>query len=209
MNYNKQGYSVAEVAQIIHCTPVTVRTYILTGKMPARVNKPGPSGRKSYRITRENLYEFLIKNKDKYDKELIAQFALTEAEAHADTTAPTQIDSWQVIKDSNGHEGYSASSLSELKGTWGTNEKTQDVLQLSREQVKTPYKPYNRPQTTDTRTPYRKYPSYNVTVDGRICVGNVESKTAIAIATALIEDRQCKISSITITKLENGGAKND
>lgn len=203
MNYNKQGYSVAEVAQLIHCTPVTVRSYILNGKMPARINKPGPAGRNSYRITRENLYTFLVANSNKYDKELIDQFSPTTIDTHAESTDQTQSPTPKAaIIDNNGHEAYSATSVSDLQGAWKTNDKPQDVLQPSRESSRTPYHSYRQQPAQEARAPYRKYPSYEVALDGRICVCNVESKTAAAIAAALLEDRQCKFKQLTINKSE-------
>ena len=62
-NYNKKGYSTSEIAQILGCTISTVHNMINGHKLGATVTDPKtPNGRKTIRITREHLQDFIKAN---------------------------------------------------------------------------------------------------------------------------------------------------
>ena len=62
-NYNKKGYSTSEIAQILGCTVSTVHNMINGHKLGAMIIDPKtPNGRKTIRITREHLQDFIKAN---------------------------------------------------------------------------------------------------------------------------------------------------
>lgn len=173
-NFNKQGYSLSEVGQILGCHSCTVRNYVLSGHMKALVHQPGPAGRRLYRITREQLSDYLKANRERYDKALLDQFIIEEKPVEKDKDV-----------------AYPAKSLSELTGAWAG---------LAECVAPTP-----APEPEKKSGPVvtlKRYPSYTIIVDGRVCVGNIEKRTAAAIVQALLDDRQCKFASITVNKTE-------
>lgn len=191
MNFNKEGYSVPEVAQILGCTPQTVRTYIERGSLGCLSHQPGESGRVWRRITREQLYKYLKANPDRYSKELINSFAM-KSELDPETNAQTVKTNEPSIVDNNGHKAYSASNLSELKGAWG---ESSESIRTNAEDTEA--------NKTSSQVPLEQYghsPSYSVSVDGRIAIGNLENRTVSTIVAALLDDRQCQFSTVTVTK---------
>ena len=85
-NFNKVGYSTTEVAQMLKCTPTTVRAYIYSKKLEAlgSEDRIASGHRRTLRITRESLAKFLSENRNKYPKELVAQFVKDDS-SYAET----------------------------------------------------------------------------------------------------------------------------
>lgn len=80
-NYNKEGYSTKDVAQILGCHPATVNNMIDDGRLKALIKEPTyPNGRRTIRITRDQLTDYLDKNKSRYSKELLQQFGISKDE---------------------------------------------------------------------------------------------------------------------------------
>ena len=66
-NFSKLGYSVAEVAQICHVVPATIRNWIDSGVICAHILQNDK--RRTIRIGRDQLAEFMKKNPGKFTAE--------------------------------------------------------------------------------------------------------------------------------------------
>lgn len=178
MNFNKEGYSTDEVAQILHCCKVTVMNLINTGELGANIYpKEKIQGKKRrIRITRKHIQDYMRSHQSKFSKE--------------------DLDAWNVFEEKKPlpkpeiHEAYKANSLSELTGAWaGLSESLENLVATP----KAPVVSFSNPIKTE-------HPSFSVVIDGRIAVGNIESTTASKIIDALLQDSNISYSEITIKK---------
>lgn len=210
-NTNKQGYSIGEIAQILGCTSATVRRYIELGKLKCLSHTPGTSGRVWHRVTREQLLDYLLANKDRYDKELIDKFSLpSERAKRAADTFKTEESPVNV--DDRGHAAYPATNLNELQGAWADLAKAADD---AKEQIKndpnksviiaTPIEDNHIGRSrivgkiTVKEQPVN-HDAYSILIGGRICVTNVTKETAGTIVDALLKDEYCQFNELTIKK---------
>lgn len=78
-NFKKQGYSTFEVAQILGCHYKTVLNMIDTGRLEAEVQpKLREGGKRRIRISRQQLINYLCKNKTRFSPELLNAFGVGE-----------------------------------------------------------------------------------------------------------------------------------
>ena len=178
MNFNKEGYSTDEVAQILHCCKVTVMNLINTGELGANIypKEKMPGKKRRIRITRKHIQEYMRSHQSKFSKE--------------------DLDAWKVFEEKplpkpEIHEAYEAHSLSELTGAWAglAEQNKQEISRLEEALNSAPIEV----------TP-AEHPSFSVAIDGRIAVGNIESTTASKIIDALLQDNNISYSEITIKK---------
>lgn len=177
MNFNKEGYSTDEVAQILHCCKVTVMNLINTGELGANIypKEKIPGKKRRIRITRKHIQDYMRSHQSKFSKE--------------------DLDAWKVFEEKpipkpEIHEAYEAHSLDELTGAWaGLSEGLENLVATP----KTPVVSFSDPIKTE-------HPSFSVAIDGRIAVGNIESTTASKIIDALLQDNNISYSEITIKK---------
>lgn len=178
MNFNKEGYSTDEVAQILHCCKVTVMNLINTGELGANIYpKEKVQGKKRrIRITRKHIQDYMRSHQSKFSKE--------------------DLDAWKVFEEKKPipkpeiHEAYEAHSLDELTGAWaGLSEGLENPVATPKAPVVT----FPDPIKTG-------HPSFSISIDGRIAVGNIESGTASKIIDALLQDNNISYSEITIKK---------
>ena len=178
MNFNKEGYSTDEVAQILHCCKVTVMNLINTGELGANIypKEKVPGKKRRIRITRKHIQDYMRSHQSKFSKE--------------------DLDAWKVFEEKKPipkpeiHEAYEAHSLEELTGAWaGLSENLENL-------VSTP-----KPLASSLSDPFKsERPSFAISIDGRIAVGNIESTTASKIIDALLQDNNISYSEITIKK---------
>ena len=177
MNFNKEGYSTDEVAQILHCCKVTVMNLINTGELGANIypKEKIPGKKRRIRITRKHIQDYMRSHQSKFSKE--------------------DLDTWKVFEEKpvpkpEIHEAYEAHSLEELTGAWaGLSENLENL-------VSTP-----KPLTSSLSDPFKsERPSFAISIDGCIAIGNVESGTASKILDALLQDSNISYSEITIKK---------
>lgn len=179
MNSKKEGYSVPEVAQVLHLCTATIRNMINRGELGCNLypEKMVPGKKRQMRITRAHIQEYMRSHRSKFAKEDLDAWGVDGK------TKPT-MPKPQIA------ESYQARDLSELKGAWaGLAEsnmaeiaKMEKALNHTIEQAKT------------------EVTSYSLSIDGRIAVGNVEAKTVSAIVDALLHDSNISYDSISIKK---------
>lgn len=179
MNSKKEGYSVPEVAQVLHLCTATIRNMINRGELGCNLypEKMTPGKKRQMRITRAHIQEYMRSHRSKFTKEDLAAWGVDGK------TKPT-------LPKADISEAYEARDLSELKGAWaGLAEsnmaeiaKIEETLNHAIEQAKT------------------EVTSYSLSIDGRIAVGNVEAKTVSAIVDALLHDSNISYESITVKK---------
>ena len=100
-NFNKEGYSCAEVGQILGCCLQTVYHMIDRKQIEALIKEPSnPGGRRVIRITRDALRSYLSKYPDRYSKELLDAFNVTRSAFKQQLRDPVKtIDDLTNIKD--------------------------------------------------------------------------------------------------------------
>ena len=113
-NFRKDGYSVAEVSQVLHVTPATLRKWIDTGKMEANMSSATiESGhRRTIRITRSQLSRFIMQNQTRYPLDQYKAFVLASHAEEAESKSKAD------DRDFGCGPAYKANSLSELTGAW-------------------------------------------------------------------------------------------
>ena len=179
MNSKKEGYSVPEVAQILHLCTATIRNMINRGELGCNLypEKMVPGKKRQMRITRAHIQDYMRSHRSKFTKEDLDAWGVDGK------TRPT-------LPKADISEAYEIHDLSELKGAWAglaeSNKaeiaKMEEALNHTIEQPKT------------------KVTSYSLSIDGRIAVGNVEAKTVSAIVDALLHDSNISYDSISIKK---------
>lgn len=177
MNFNKEGYSTDETAQILHCCRATVKNLIERGELGANIypQKKMPGKKRTIRVTKKHIQDYMRTHQSKFSKE--------------------DFDVWKVFEEKSLpkpeiHEAYEAHSLDELTGAWA------GLIESLENPVATPKSPvvsFSDPIKTE-------HPSFGISIDGRIAVGNIESGTASKIIDALLQDNNISYSEITIKK---------
>ena len=71
MNFNKEGYSTNETAQILHCCKATVKNLIERGELGANMypEKKQLGKKRQIRITRKNIQDYMRSHQSKFSKE--------------------------------------------------------------------------------------------------------------------------------------------
>lgn len=179
MNFNKEGYSTVEAAQILHCCQATVKNLIERGELGASMYpaKKEAGKKRQIRITRKHIQDYMRSHQSKFSKE--------------------DLDAWKVFEEKKLlpkpeiHEAYEVHSLDELTGAWAglAEQNKQEISRLEEALNSAPIEV----------TPAER-PSFSVAIDGRIAVGNIESTTASKIIDALLQDSNISYSEITIKK---------
>lgn len=183
MNFRKEGYSVAEVSQVLHVTPATLRKWIDTGKMEACMSSTTieKGHKRTIRITREQLSRFIMQNQTRYPLEEYKRYVLAshaeEAESKPKVNAP-EFDCGPA---------YKANSLSELTGAWAG---------FAEEATKIPEKATEKQDDA----------TFTISINGRVALGNLGKETCGIIFSALASDGHFQFEELTI-KRTKGGAK--
>ena len=177
INFKKEGLSVADVAGFLHCTPATVRRYIMTGALGAHLSSKEviPGTRRNIRIMPEHLKEFMRKHPERFDETLLRKFGVTaetetEPDVEPESDAPIEIHGpvtgeqmladprvYQAVVDGFARAGSAKIDQKETEQhsgryTWGAGE------------------------------------SCRIMIDGRIAVANITKKTAAMCVSALLND---------------------
>lgn len=202
-NYAKPGYSTKEVAQIIGCTPCTVRHMIESGRMKGRISEPEviPGKKRKIRISRENLADYIWEHQAQFDKEIISVFSKYR------TGYPKPDDRPIAEKDPKDKEVKvnENGDTSVPTGAWADLMRAADT-DRSEQEYKEAIKGI---KTHAEKEPVKseRASTYMVLVNGRIAVGNVTVDTAKIIAGALLADTVCEVESVEIRKMKKGGEK--
>lgn len=189
MNFNKEGYSADETAQILHCCKTTILTLIDTGELGANIypKEKIPGKRRRVRITRKHIQDYMRSHQSKFSKE--------------------DLDAWKVFEEKKPvpkpeiHEAYEAHSLSELTGAWaGLVEQNKQEISRIEEGLENLVATPKPPVVSFSESIKAERPSFSVEIDGRIAIGNIESGTASKIIDALLQDGNISYNDITIKK---------
>lgn len=173
-NYNKVGYSVPEVAQILGCTPLTVRRYIYDGRLKADVTRM--EKKNIIRIRREHLVAYMKEHQSRFNSDLLKQFGITDTDDDKNDTKEPNGDSVDFAPGA-----YAIKDVSELKGAWGKNKK-----------------PDTKAKSVKSE---KRFPAYDLIADGKVVISGCEKLTVGKIVDALITDRQLDIKEISIKKI--------
>lgn len=183
VNSKKEGYSVPEVAQVLHLCTATIRNMINRGELGCNLypEKMTPGKRRQIRITRAHIQEYMWSHRSRFTKEDLNTWGID-----GKTTKPT-------TPKPQFAEAYEAHDLSELKGAWaGLAESNMAEIAKIEETLNHTTLTIEQDKTEVT--------SYSLSIDGRIAVGNVEAKTVSAIVDALLHDSNISYDSLTIKK---------
>lgn len=202
-NYAKPGYSTKEVAQILGCTPCTVRHMIESGRMKGRISEPEviPGKKRKIRISRENLADYIWEHQAQFDKEIIGVFSKYRTGYPKPDDGPiTEKDQQdkEVKINENGDTSVPTGAWANLMRVANTDR----VEQEYKEAIKG-IKTYAEEEPVKSE----RAASYMVLVNGRIAVGNVSVDTAKIIAGALLADDICEVEAVEIRKMKKGGEK--
>lgn len=179
-NFCKPGYSVPEVAQIIGRTPATIRAWIDKGLIGSyRSSDTTEKGRKrSLRIGREHLADFIYAHQLEFDPELVNVFLKYRS------GYPKPDERNDIV------DGTSGTSVP--TGAWA--HLIEDGL-AEETDIKTPEMTEAEPQAK----------AYILNVNGRLAVGNITADTAKKILSALLEDEICHVDSVEIRCFKKEG----
>lgn len=191
-NFRKEGYSVAEVAQVLHVTPATLRGWIDAGKLEANMSsdKIESGHRRTIRVTREQLSRFIMHNQRKYPLDQYRAYVLT---SHAEEIQPER----QKEDDFDCGPAYKANSLSEFTGAWAGF--AEAVSKLPEKIAEPTPEPVATPEKQDDAT-------FLISINGRVALGNLSKETCGIIFSALASDSHFQFEELTI-KCMKGGAK--
>ena len=192
-NYAKPGYSTKEVAQIIGCTPCTVRAMVMSGRMKGRISDPEviPGKKRKIRISRENLADYIWEHQAQFDKEIISVFSKYRTGYPNPGDWPIYAEKDQQDKEATVNENGDTSVPT---GAWASL--------LNPEKIEREYK--EAVTGIKTHADRENINAYMVLINGRIAVGNVTVDTAKIIAGALLADTVCEVESVEIKKLKKG-----
>lgn len=185
-NYHKDGYSCAEVAQILHVIPQTIRNWIDSGKLQANMShgEVTPGRRRTIRITRRHLSDFLKKNFMKYDNAEYAPFIIQDntGDENPKLPCPTSDKQSDFGESDIPNPAYVAHSLSELSGAWAHLQPEEEVQ-----------------EETTMKT---QEPTFMISINGRVAIGNLARETCSIIFGALTSDSHFEFDEITIKAMK-------
>lgn len=189
-NFGKEGYSVAEVSQVLHVTPATLRSWIDAGKMEANMSsdKIEAGHRRTIRITREQLSRFIMRNQRKYPLDQYKAYVLA---SHAEEIQP-ECQKEEVFDCG---PAYKANSLSELTGAWAG---FAEAVSKFPEKIAEP--------TPEPTSEAKDEQTFLISINGRVALGNLSKETCGIIFSALASDGHFQFEELTIKRME-GGAK--
>lgn len=185
-NFRKEGYSVAEVAQVLRITPASLRSWIDAGKIEANMSsdKIEPGHRRTTRITREQLSRFIMRNQRKYPLDQYKAYVLA---SRAEETRPE----CQKENDFDRGPAYKANSLSELTGAWaGLAEAAAKIPEKTIEPKPEPTSEANGEQT------------FLISINDRVALGNLSKETCGIIFSALASDGYFQFEELTIKRMK-------
>ena len=190
-NFRKDGYSVAEVSQVLHVTPATLRSWIDAGKMEANMSSATieKGHKRTIRITRSQLSRFIMQDQTRYPLEEYKQYVLA---SHAEEIQP---ESKADDRDFDCGPAYKANSLSELTGAWAG---FAEAVSKFPEKITAP--------TPEPTSEAKDEQTFLISINGRVALGNLSKETCGIIFSALASDGHFQFEELTIKRMK-GGAK--
>ena len=185
INFKKEGLSVADVAGFLHCTPATVRRYIMIGELGAHLSSKEviPGTRRNIRITPEHLKEFVRKHPERFDETLLRKFGVTaepETDVEPESDAPIEING-----PVTGEQMLADPRLCQAVIDKFTGAESAKIDQKETEQH-------------SGRYTWGAEESCKITIDGRIAIANITKKTAAICVSALLNDPLIKFADVRI-----------
>lgn len=171
-NFNKHGYSLYEVAQILHCSYSTILRLVDSGDLKALIqDKLTEGGRRRIRVTKDQLVDYMKNHKDEIPYETLEAF---------NATSPV---TKETSKEQDTSTCFVKGATKEPCGVWGS---------FYKKECKT-----EEPKTEETNAIKGKK-TCSILVNGRICVSNILPETARTIMNALLQDTNISMDSLTI-----------
>lgn len=194
VNTHQHGYSTPEVGQILGKTYVTVRRMVEKGTIKGTISKSSPNDKRStVRIPREALIEYLRANRECYPEELLLQFGIRpeeETQNEIDTLMSTPGASVTIKHGAKVVPGERLGDFLSVPAGTDLNDVPPCGTYLINDDDCCGCAP----------TVNSKIPTYEVLVNGRISVGNVQKGTAIDILRTLTSDPVFQFTEITVRK---------
>lgn len=195
-NFKKEGYSVSEAAQILHCCVATIHNYIDNGILGASLSfRSKETGKKRrIRVLKEHIADFMLAHRDRFTKEELDTWGkfkkddipASDSKPFIDPTTGTCFHS-----DSDGVK-TAVNRLEDLTGAWASLFKPEVRAFMGAGDAKDEEK--------EPDIELDSIDSYSISIDGRIAVGNISHETTSKIIDALLSDGQISYSEITIKK---------
>lgn len=180
-NFSKTGLSVAEVAQICHCTPQTIHGYINRGILEALLSHdggPDKAHRRTIRITRDQLKNFMVKNPTRFDQRTLEAWGVI---VRAAEITPPKIP--QLIQKPE-EPPKPAAEIKKPEPPKVEAPKPQQAVHFGYS---------DRQQTRVSKGEHCK-----IVVDGKVLIGDCSRRSAGGIVQNLINDPFYQTSTITI-----------
>lgn len=207
LNFQKKGYSVAEVAQMLHCHPLTCRKKIYAGEIKADVEQRAK--RTVIRIPRENLIDYMKRKSHLFDYSLLKSFGIDPDQKYEDKFNAEEEEAnrehfEKLAREQEEEESLIHGATAKPTGAWsglmGGTASVMDVKEPSkisfdnsaihlREPVKFSF---------DIEPPASKKTTGMVAIDGRIAVANVSANTAQIIFDAIKNDSKIEFKELKI-----------
>lgn len=171
-DFRKTGLSVEEVAQILHCTPNTVRVYINQGKLEALMSSDHVEAgrRRTIRITKEQLKKFMREHQSRFSH--------------------YTLEAWGVIPSSAPVSDEPAEPVTP---------KVPYLIPKKQEEVRHEPKPQRAAHFGYEDKRPREEPQHcKVVVDGKVLIGDCSRRSAGNIVNSLLNDPFYKTTTITI-----------
>lgn len=194
VNTKKHGYSTMEVGQIIGKNYATVRRMVQKGIIKGAISKTDPNDKRTtVRIPREALIEYLRENRLIFEDTLLESFGIKTEETtqnEIDKLMSTPGGSVTIKAGAKVVPGERLGDFVSVPGGTDLNDIPPCGTYLINDDDCCGVAP-----TIET-----KIPAYELLVNGRISVGNVQKGTAIDILRTLASDPMFKFEEITIRK---------
>lgn len=192
-NFKKEGYSVSEAAQILHCCVATIHNYIDNGMLGASLSfRSKETGKKRrIRVLKEHIADFMLAHRDHFTKEELDTWGKFKKDDISPSDSKTFIDPTTgecFHSDSDGVK-TAVNRLEDLTGAWAS---------LFKPEVRAFMGAGDEEKEPDIELD--SIDSYSISIDGRIAVGNISHETTSKIIDALLSDSQISYSEITIKK---------
>lgn len=176
VNTKKHGYSTIEVGQIIGKNYATVRRMVQKGVIKGTISKTDPNDKRvTVRIPREALVEYLRENRLLFEDTLLESFGIK-------TEEKTQ------------------NEIDKLMSTPGTSVTIKPGSDLDAIEPCGTYLIDDDDCCGVAPTVKTSMPTYELLVNGRICVANVQKGTVIDILRTLSSDPVFQFTEITVRK---------
>lgn len=201
VNTKAQGYSTQEVGQIIGKNYATVRRMVQKGTIKGTISKSDPNDKRvTVRIPRKALVEYLRENRLLFDDALLESFGITPEEKTQNEIDKLMSSPGESVTFKAGAKVVPGKRLGDFVSVPETSVEIKPGTDLNDISPCGTYLINDDDCCGVAPEIETKIPTYEILVNGRISVGNVQKGTAIDILRALASDPVFGFEEITIRK---------